>query len=135
MSGPRRWLALSCLLAAALTGCAATPPETPAPVLTFELPATSFPDRCRGVGLDATIAGSPAVDPPVWLVTQQGNVKQLVWPAGWTARFGTELEILDRSGAVRFHSGDHVSGGCVKGPAADPGSVLMIWPLDAISAP
>jgi hypothetical protein len=95
-----------------------------------DLPATAFPNRCRDIALDATLVGSPDTSPAVWLTTRHGNVKQLVWPAGWTARFGPDLEVRDASGVIRFHGGDHIAGGCVKGPPADPDSALMVWPLE-----
>ena len=81
---------------------------------------------CRGVGLDATIRGDPADPRIVWLVTDRGREIDVVWPPGWAARFTPSLEVLDPAGNVRYHEGDAVTGGCVVGPANDPGSLIEL---------
>jgi len=39
-----------------------------------------------------------------------------VWPAGYTARFTPQIEVLDASRRVRYVAGDVIEGGCVTGP-------------------
>lgn len=97
------------------------------------LPAALNPEVCRGTGLSGNIMGNPADDRLVWLSTEEGGARRLVWPPGWTARFAPGLEVVDESGSVRFREGDHISGVCLKGPASDPGMVLMVWPLEGPS--
>jgi hypothetical protein len=107
---------------ATLAGC--SPVEHP-------LPLAENPNACRGVGIEATLAGSPTDNRVTWLVrAENGNETPLVWPPGWKARFTPSLEVMDPSGIVRFRQGDLVSGACVKGPPDALNSVLM---LDVIS--
>jgi hypothetical protein len=80
---------------------------------------------CRGVGLDATLAGA-ADDPRVaWLVAAGGGQADIIWPPGFTARFDPELEILNQSGAVVYKAGDKITSGCAA-PADSRGQVLVI---------
>jgi|tagenome__1003787_1003787.scaffolds.fasta_scaffold19121854_2 hypothetical protein len=105
-----------CLLAIVLNGCTTERP----------LPAAEFADRCRGVATDAVLAGSANDRRVTWLQTPEGGQMSLVWPAGWTARFSPDLQVLDVGGVVRMRAGDRVSGICFKGSAADPSQVVMI---------
>ncbi len=83
---------------------------------------------CRGVGLDATLAGSPADPRVAWLLSSGGGRQEIVWPPGFSARFTPHLEVHDASGTTVFRAGDKISGGCVAGPPEDPGMVLLIRP-------
>lgn len=90
------------------------------------LPTTRFPDVCRGVGVQATLQGSPDDPRVTWLLMDGGAEKALLWPAGWTARFVPTLEVLGPDGRVRFHSGDAVTEVCFDGPSEEPFSKLRI---------
>ena len=89
----------------------------------FPLPVADAQILCRGVGLEARLVGSPLDPRIVWL--EPGHAR-LVWPAGFTAQFTPNLEIRDRDGKLVMRGGDAVSGACLKGPADDPGSQMMI---------
>jgi hypothetical protein len=94
-------------------------------IIVRPLPVAPNPDICRGMGMDGVVDGAP-YDPRVtWIITGFGRQTPLVWPPGWTARFGPSLEIIDPRGSVRFRRNDHVSGICLEGPA-DPSSLVMI---------
>lgn len=114
-------LGIAFALGAVLLGCVSA--------ITLPLPVAQFPNNCRGVGLEgATLAGS-AVDPRVtWLVSVNGNRIDLVWPPGYAARFAPDLEVLNEANEVVFRQGDVVEGGCAKGPADDPTSILLLSP-------
>ncbi len=104
------------VVAAALTGCTTH----------RSLPVAGFPNHCRGVGIEAVLAGS-ANDPRVtWIQAAQGAQLSLVWPPGWTAQFNPDLEVLDDQGVIRMRAGDPVSGICQKGTVANPSGVVMI---------
>ena len=60
--------------------------------------------------------GSPSDPRVAWLTFVDGTRQELVWPAGFTARFVPSLEILDPSGAVYAREGYHPAGGCPMGP-------------------
>jgi len=107
-------LAMAAFVAIAAAGCSDRQ----------RLPAVGAAPGCRGIGLDATITGSP-VDPRlVWLVTADGEEKPLVWPPGWTVTFAPNAQVIDPQGVRRFTAGDHVDGGCVEGGA------VMLSPLN-----
>ena len=110
---------LAALAGLALAGCELAIGPLP-------LPVTEFSNDCRGVGLDATLTGSPNDARLTWLVTDREGRIELVWPRGYTARFAPKLEVINESGLVVFREGDAINGGCVKGPADDPSQVLMI---------
>jgi hypothetical protein len=95
-------------------------------VTPMPLPRTEFPNACRGVGLKSTLTGSPNDPRPTWLKTSKGGRIELVWPPGYGALFTLELEVLNESGPVVLGERDAVNGGCVKGPADDPGRFTMI---------
>lgn len=103
-----------------LTACSVTP----------TLPTLASDNGgCRGIGLDATLAGSPADPRVAWLVvTRNGGRLEIVWPPGFSARFTPHLEVLDASGRTVFRAGDKIAGGCVAGPPEDPGRLLLIRP-------
>lgn len=89
---------------------------------------------CRGVGLDGVLRGS-ADDPRVaWLDSNVlGSAKRIevVFPAGFSARFGPSLQILDGDGRVVALAGDTITGGCVTGPdAAGPILILGVGSSD-----
>lgn len=82
---------------------------------------------CRGVGFDATLAGSADDARVAWLASASGDTADIIWPPGFTARFDPGLQILDASGAVAYKAGDKISGGCTA-PADSRGEVLVIRP-------
>jgi hypothetical protein len=63
-------------------------------------------------------------------MTKDGIRRELVWPPRYAARFKPDMEVLNEKGTVVFRQGDTVQGGCVKGPAEDPGSIILIRPED-----
>lgn len=96
------------------------------------LPATPFLGACRGVGLDAMLVGDASDPRSAWLQTSDGTRIELVWPAGYVARFNPSLEVADGEGRVTFRGGDKVSGGCVMGPANDLHSIMLIQPTERV---
>jgi hypothetical protein len=77
---------------------------------------------CAGVGADAVLHGS-ATDPRIaWLESSTGSTTpqrtDVVWPAGYRARFAPSLEILDENGNVVLTDGAHITGLCSGGPPA-----------------
>jgi hypothetical protein len=66
---------------------------------------------CSGVGLsDAFLRGDPnAPGEKVWLEPigpGAGGPRQVIWPAGFRARFAPRLELMDASGLVIAREGD-----------------------------
>ena len=105
-----------------LAACGATPsPSLPT--------LDSAINPCAGVGLGATLAGSPTDPRVAWLVYSQGGRSEIVWPAGFTARFDPDLAVLDASGKVVYRAGDHIDGGCVVGGVDSP---LLILPPNPV---
>lgn len=100
-------------------------PPSPKPSLPaglFALPTTNWlesPDSiCAGVGLSAVLHGSPNDPHIAWLESNvRGDVRrtEVLWPAGYRARFSPNLEILNESGIVVLSEGDAISGACVTG--------------------
>jgi len=98
-------------------------PRSPKPSLPdglIALPTTNWletPDTiCAGVGLDAVLHGSPKDPYVAWLENRVGASRdEIVWPAGYRARFSPDLEILNESGIVVLREGDAISGSCVPG--------------------
>jgi hypothetical protein len=95
-------------------------PPSPRPSLTgglFALPTTNWlaGGICAGVGLvDAFLHGSLADPHLAWL---EGNFvpssrREVIWPAGYRARFNPNLEVLDETGNVVLRDGDAVRGAC-----------------------
>ena len=83
---------------------------------------------CRGLGLDAILAGDPTDPRVAWLVNPNGARQDIIWPPGFTGRFTPRLEILDASSNVVFRAGDTVHGGCVAGPLDDIRKIHLIRP-------
>jgi len=99
-------------------------PPSPKPSLPdglIALPTTNWletPDTiCAGVGLDAVLHGSPNDPYVAWLENSVGGGRdEVLWPAGYRARFSPNLEILNESGIVVLREGDAISGSCVPSP-------------------
>jgi hypothetical protein len=124
LSGTRRSPAtLPCLLVA----CSVTSPATTSPsesqslapgphaLPTFQATADGVPAACAGVGYlgEVTIHGSTGDPTLTWIVFEpDGRRENLLWPAGYRARFAPALEVLDPSGRVVAREGDRVTGGC-----------------------
>jgi hypothetical protein len=104
---------------------AANSPDPPSPRPPMRdgliaLPTTNWletPDTiCAGVGLDAVLHGSPNDPYVAWLENRVAAGRdEILWPAGYRARFRPDLEILNESGIVVFREGDAISGTCVTG--------------------
>jgi len=127
--GLRLFIAVAAFLGLTLVACAVAEEPTAIPSATVvirPLPLAPNPDICRGMGMDGLINGAPDDPRVAWIITGFGRETPLVWPAGWTARFGPTLEIVDASGSVRFRRGDIVSGICLEGPPNAPSSLVMI---------
>jgi hypothetical protein len=74
------------------------------------------PLACGGVALDAVLSGSASDPRKVWLTdAETGRRRELVWPAGFSVRFGegAAFDVLNASGRVAIVGGSHVSGACV----------------------
>jgi hypothetical protein len=89
---------------------------------TYPLPTVASDDGwCRGVGYEGVLRGDPD-DPRVAWGEKETRVnrlvlrRELVWPAGYAARFTPEIEVLDASRHVRYAASDVIEGGCVTGP-------------------
>jgi hypothetical protein len=61
-----------------------------------------------------------------WLVNNLGTRHDVVWPAGYRARFIPKLEVLDADGTVVLREGDPVTGACV---TSEPGVYLLMPPF------
>jgi hypothetical protein len=74
------------------------------------------PLACAGVGLDAVLVGSASDGRKVWLEdAQTADRLELVWPVGFTVRFGQgdAFDVLNAAGKTAIVGGSHVSGACV----------------------
>ena len=112
-----------------LAACATHPPsaEPTAAAPIAALPTIDLVGRaCRGIGLDGTLSGNPSDPRVAWLATSVGR-RDVVFPAGFTARFTPGLEVLDGRGRVVAHQGTEITGGCTTGPNAQ-GPVLILVP-------
>jgi len=82
----------------------------------YTLPTVNWlaPTACAGVGLDAVLHGSPTDPRVAWLDNELGSPGRIdvIWPAGYLARFDPSLQILDENGNVVIFEGDRVSGAC-----------------------
>ena len=122
------------LLALIAAACAAPAPDatTGPSAVARHLPTMPGPPgvvlACAGVGLETVLAGDPADQRVAWLEPFAGDGKRqdVVWPAGYSARFAPGLEILDEHGSVAIRAGDFVDGGCV---VADDGVLELVPPF------
>jgi hypothetical protein len=82
------------------------------------------PGACAGGGLDAVIYGSPTDPHVAWIENSFSSPPrmEIVWPAGYRARFDPNLEILDANGNVVMREGDTVTGDCGGGDG------FVFWP-------
>ena len=102
------------------------PPDIALPVSTLSGQSSSGPLACAGVGINAIIRGD-ATDPRVaWLVNTTGTRLDVVWPAGYKARFSPKLEVLDDTGTVVLRDGDPVTGAC---GMPQPGVLVLAPPF------
>jgi hypothetical protein len=78
---------------------------------------------CAGTGLDAVLHGSPTDPHIAWLTNNFSTPPRLeiVWPAGYRARFDPDLEIVDENGNMVMREGDTVTGDC-------GGGDTVYWP-------
>ncbi len=117
------YLAATALLAASCAGAGATSAPTLGPN-EYTLPSDpgmvlgpgETPLACAGVGLDAVLKASPSDPRKVWLADAiTGSRIELVWPPGFTVRFGqgTAFDVLNAAGKITIVGGSHVSGACV----------------------
>jgi hypothetical protein len=86
---------------------------------------------CAGVGLIAVLRGNPSDPHLAWIeqFPRGGGRQEVIWPAGFSARFTPLLEILDETGLPLIHEGDFVGGAC---GSPQPGTVLLVPPLLAL---
>jgi hypothetical protein len=88
---------------------------------------SGIPVACGGIGFDrSTLYGDPKDPRVAWLVSATGARMDVVWPAGYRARFRPRLEVVDAAGSVVLRAGDTVSGGC---GTANPSFLLMYPPF------
>ncbi len=124
---PMLRLALIALAATVAAGACGASGRTPGPD-EYVLPADpglvlgpgATPLACAGVGLDAVLSGGAADPRKVWLEDALTASRiELVWPEGFTVRFGqgAAFDVLNGAGTVVLTGGSHVSGGCVGGGA------------------
>jgi hypothetical protein len=104
------------------TGNTPSPIASPAAVLPageVALPALVRPSLepgvewgCAGIGLSDAVLHGDAQDPKVaWLSLGSSRI-DVLWPAGFRARFNPRLEVLDEAGTVIARERDPVWGGC-----------------------
>ena len=79
---------------------------------------------CRGVGLEAVLAGDPTDPRMAWAQSADGSRIDLVWPPYHRAVFAPTLAILAPDRSVVLREGERITGGCV---TSDP-SVLLVMP-------
>lgn len=120
----------SITMAALLLGCTATDVD----MIDEELPVPTVSDPnpgCRGVGFSppARLAGDPSDPRLAWLEFSIEGRREVVWPAGYRARFAAigEIEILTSGGQVMLREGDLIRGGCV---TPDPNTWLLVPTLE-----
>jgi hypothetical protein len=86
---------------------------------------------CRGIGIEAVLHGDPGDSRIAWLTLSDGTRREVVWPAGYRARFRSvgdvvALEVLDAGGRLVIGESDVVSGACT---TADEDVVLLMPPF------
>lgn len=107
-------------VAIALAGCAPQSPSQappPGPTLTTMAgPQGGGAAACAGVGLSAVLRGSPTDPNLAWIETFPGGGgrREVVWPAGFAARFAPGLELLDGTARIVLRDGDFIEGACGK---------------------
>jgi hypothetical protein len=117
-------LATRLVIAAALFAACGSPAPTASPrgpaAVTLALPTlpggvSGTPAACAGIGLESVLHGDPADPRVAWLepFAGAGPRLDLVWPAGYSARFAPDLEVLDERGNIAIRAGDFVDSGCV----------------------
>lgn len=126
-------------LAGMVAGCGFVSVSTPGPLdgpvnLEPALPTVpaAVSAACIGIGLHATLHGDPRDPRVAWLAMDDGSRREVVWPAGYHARFATvgdvvALEVLDASGRLVIGEADVVDGVCV---TSDPNTVLLMPPFE-----
>lgn len=91
-------------------------PPTPSPWQSFlsKVPPDPLSNQvCEGIGLEATLRGSPDDPRVVWLEGEPGHF----WRPGWVAKFEPKLKLYDDAGNLVAVDGSVVSGGeCVNQP-------------------
>ena len=102
---------------ASATGGSFPPSPRPSPSGgLYALPTTNWlaSGLCAGVGLDAVLHGSPTDPRIAWLENRLGGQTRMevLWPAGYRARFNPGFEVLSETGSVVLREGDPVSGAC-----------------------
>jgi hypothetical protein len=100
------------------TGFPAGPGEYALPA-NYASPPVWLGTICAGVGLEATLHGDPSDPRIAWLENRigvpdgtTGRRMDVVWPAGFRARFTPKLEVLNGLGQVVLREGDMVGGAC-----------------------
>ncbi|HJP89081.1 MAG TPA: hypothetical protein VJ850_08615 [Candidatus Limnocylindrales bacterium] len=73
---------------------------------------------CGGVGFvgNFVLRGSAADPRQAWVIQPDGRRMELVWPAGYSARFTPQLEVLDETSQVVAREGSIATGGCPMPP-------------------
>ena len=70
-----------------------------------------------GIGLDATLHGSPSDARVTWAIDNSGSGRlDLLWPVGYAARFNPQLEVVDGHGQIVAREGDQITGSCMQQP-------------------
>ena len=112
-------------LGLALAGCMPFGGPGPTPSGVFALHTVDVTGMlCPDVGLFDTILTGSATDPRVAWLHNPGGDRPVEFPAGFSARFTPDLEVLDAGGRVAFVDGQRIDGGCV-GPGD---AILLGWP-------
>lgn len=92
------------------------PGEVPLP--TFQAMVDGVPVACGGTGYESEVrihgsASDPALS---WVIFWDGHREDLLWPAGFRARFDPSLVVLDGADHVVAREGERVTGGCPMPP-------------------
>lgn len=117
-----RTLTTAALLSTAIAGCAQpmTTPTSTRPLGSGERWLRTIPPTglCAGGGATVVIRlhGSAADPMVVWMSFPDGRTHQLAWPAGTSARFDPDLEVIGPNGSVVAREGDVVTGSCTIAP-------------------
>jgi hypothetical protein len=135
-------LTLALVVAAAASACgsaatpspSATPPGAAGPtpiVLPVSTPWVASPPMCP-----AALLHGQLVPNPEWglalIPDSTSTAVKLIWPAGYTARAGTVIEVLDKAGRVVAREWDRVA---LPGGYLQDGAWGVCPGLDAVAAP